>query len=99
MPRIVEMKLVGAIQIFVVAALIMGTYFSVRRELTLNANLARKEMDIQDRKIDELSRSVQAQRQQMYDFCIQYDIDMDRYFRDHVEGKKHPWVCSPENKR
>lgn len=89
----VEIRIMGRAHFLVIVGILLVVFFALRAEVILDSQKNRQAIGLQDTKIENLTKQVQTLQEQQSSFCLQYEADMDRFFREHPEFNHHPWLC------
>jgi len=89
----VEIRLMGRLHFLVLIGVMVIVYFALRAEVSVDSQTNRHAIEMQDEKIVDLKKQITNLQDQESGFCLQYEADMDRFFREHPEFKHHPWLC------
>ena len=93
MDRIIEVKIVGWFQVAVWVAIMLIGYFLNRAEIRFLAVYTHTAVDEERQGNEQLRAQIKAIQEQNKALCLQYNKDMDAYFRTRPEFKRHPWAC------
>lgn len=86
-------RVLGWGHVLVMVAITLFAYFMLSAEVRWNSRLNRVALDSQAKEIQQVRNGLETLRNQNMAFCLQYESDMDRFFRNHPEFKRHPWIC------
>lgn len=92
-PNVVEIRLMGRLHFLVIIGVLLIVYFALRSEVNINSKSNHHAIEMQNEEILGLKKQIGVLQDQQSGFCLQYEADMDKYFRDHPEFKRHPWLC------
>lgn len=95
MHQMAEVKLVGWLQIAVLAAIMIIGYFANRAEIRIASAITQRNAEQTRKEIDAVKQQVQVMQDQQKRFCLDFETEMDRWFRNRPELKNHPDICTP----